>query len=90
MRSLLVQALTTLAPNPTPAFIHNPDDAGSVRRLSCVVYSECLTVSYKMSWRGFGCNECQAFRAISAEENRHDIEALASLIGAMLRGGSLT
>jgi hypothetical protein len=75
-------ALVQITPSPTKCRtrIEDPDDAPRLRRLECRLYDRCLFYAAKKNWRGFHCNDCQAYERLTPAERRRDHIAIHQML----------
>jgi len=77
----------SVGPRPTECpTISNPDTSTNLRRLTCRRYNACLEIAVKLDWSGFTCADCGVDDIMTREEQRLEIDGLASLLSSMAIG----
>ena len=53
------------------------------RRLLCRRYENCLTFAASEGWRGFSCRGCSIEETLSAQDQKRDLDGLATFLAAL-------
>jgi hypothetical protein len=75
-----VKHLKVIGPKPVSASQEDALGQSPFRQLYCQSYNSCLDHAVKNRWPSFSCGECSAYRRISSEQERQDLDAIADML----------